>query len=113
MDAVYKHAVAVLVIDSDLQLIDDSRSLASVAIDIAASVWFTRLWMIQEAAFAKELFFQLESYATQESVLRQLTIQYQNSWDLNGVVVEDILRKLSACSLRTSELQKGCHFSDL
>ena len=99
MEAVYKNADAVLVLDSDLQLIDDSCSPAQIAIAIAASVWFTRLWTIQEAAFAKELFFQLKTHATQEATLRKTAIQSNDTWNSETIIVEDALKKMRLLDL--------------
>jgi hypothetical protein len=73
METVYKKAAAVLVIDSDLELIDEVFWPAHITIMILSSMWITRLWTIQEAAFAHEVFFQLRNFAITESQLRSVT----------------------------------------
>jgi len=110
MEAVYKNADAVLVLDSDLQLVDDSCSPAQIAIAIAASVWFTRLWTIQEAAFARELFFQLKTHATQEATLRKTATQSNDSWSSEAMIVDDALKKMRLLDLSFIRAAHGVPF---
>ncbi|KAF8855039.1 hypothetical protein BDZ45DRAFT_676535 [Acephala macrosclerotiorum] len=75
METVYKQVAAVLVIDSELEIVDESSSPAYVASMIGSSIWLAHLWTIQEAVFAKEFYFQLGNNAVTEATLRQVVIQ--------------------------------------
>jgi hypothetical protein len=75
METIYKEAAAVLVIDSELEFIHESSPPAYIAAMIGSSIWLTRLWTIQEAAFSKQLYFQLSSRPITEAELRQVVVE--------------------------------------
>lgn len=103
MELVYTHAAVVLVIDSDLELIDDLFSPVDIAVMIASSTWLTQLWTIQEAAFAKEVYFQLRNVAVTENGLRRVISKAGYSlrgpsslrWDSDAMIIGNSLETLA------------------
>ena len=72
MALIYKEAEIVLVIDKDLGSIGSNGTVLEISVRIATSSWWTRLWTLQEGAFAKELQFQLRGGAvSRQSLLRR------------------------------------------
>jgi hypothetical protein len=59
MKGIYERAVAVLVIDRELDQVEASLTRLEKALMIATSLWWTRMWTLQEGVFARHLFFQL------------------------------------------------------
>ncbi len=72
MALIYKEAEIVLVIDKELESIGSDSTVLEISVRIAMSSWWTRLWTLQEGAFAKELQFQLRGGAvSRQSLLRR------------------------------------------
>ena len=63
METVYREATAVLVIDSDMRLVSSAAAPLQIAVTIIATMWWTRLWTLQEGVLAKRLYFQLSDVA--------------------------------------------------
>ena len=114
METIYKEAAAVLVIDSELELIHESSSPAYIAAMIGSSIWLTRLWTIQEAAFAKQLYFQLSSRAITETELRQVVVEAGFGmdgekplrWNSDACIITDALTRLLELRL---DRMRMCH----
>lgn len=69
MAAIYQTATLVLVLDSNLETVPSALPVLEKAICIMSSIWWTRLWTMQEGAFAKQLYFQFRGDAVTVSDL--------------------------------------------
>jgi hypothetical protein len=110
MENVYKSASAVLVIDSVLELVENTAALASIAIMIASSVWWTRLWTIQEGAFAQKLYFQLKTGAVAPSDLymrAEEVSEKSEHWNPQYKIVTDVLSRAKNLSLEKVRSNNG------
>jgi hypothetical protein len=74
MEHVYRDADSVLVFDSSLQQVPLGLSTSECLTRIEISSWNERLWTIQEAVFAKELYFQFQDGTIS---LQQLIFRYR------------------------------------
>lgn len=94
IEKVYKKAMAVLVLDRDLTSMKDLSDIER-AVRIAASPWWTRLWTVQEGAFAKELYFQFQDRAVLPRALHSSSGQepQQNEW-ITRLLVRDALSRI-------------------
>ncbi|OCK90062.1 uncharacterized protein K441DRAFT_699377 [Cenococcum geophilum 1.58] len=75
MEQVYRDADGVLVFDRSLQQISLDSPTSECLTQIETSSWNQRLWTIQEAAFAKTLYFQFKDGITD---LRDLRLRYRS-----------------------------------
>ncbi|KAH6710567.1 hypothetical protein BKA61DRAFT_522966 [Leptodontidium sp. MPI-SDFR-AT-0119] len=112
METVYREATAVLVLDSGLELVNGSAPRAEIAVMIASSVWFTRLWTIQEGSFAKELYFQLQDTAVRaadllDSPIVSITAPNRFRWSAEEAIVRDCLVRLEDLSLEKIRSEQG------
>ncbi|KAF4633185.1 hypothetical protein G7Y89_g4939 [Cudoniella acicularis] len=105
MGKVYKNAMAVLVLDAEY------GGMAGIslerAVGIAASPWWTRLWTIQEGAFAKEPYFQFRDYACRPSDLilyntKQDKKYGEDEWNISELLIRDAI----SASVELSSLQE-------
>lgn len=115
MERVYKKAMAVLVLDRDLVNIAGVSALER-AIRITVSPWWTRLWTIQEGAFAKELYFQFKDGAVLPSDLHHPDREesYENmglKLDIADLVVRDALSEFFQLSSLSEKIKadRGRH----
>jgi hypothetical protein len=75
MDKVYKEADSVLTFDSTLEGVEIGDSSLELLTRIEVSSWMQRMWTLQEAFFAKHLYFQFkDGYHSVES----LQVQYRS-----------------------------------
>ena len=93
IEKLYK-TMAVLVLDRDLTSMKDLSDIER-AVRIAASPWWTRLWTVQEGAFAKELYFQFQDRAVLPRALHSSSGQEpqqttENEW-ITRLLVRDAL----------------------
>lgn len=81
MRDVYAHAAKVLVVDVELLAADCiGTSDEEIATRISYSIWFSRLWTLQEAVFAKKLYFQFRDAAVDaEELVRRSDAAASNS----------------------------------
>jgi hypothetical protein len=93
METVYKKAIAVLVLDRDLLTMGGISRLER-AVRIAASPWNTRMWTIQEGAFARILYFQFKDYAVSPEELLGNPDQWtkgDKEYDISRLLIRDAL----------------------
>jgi hypothetical protein len=69
---IYRDADKVLVWDRELLKETNERNMLARAMLICGSVWWTRLWTLQEGVLAKELWFQLKDGAIPGQLLWQM-----------------------------------------
>ena len=110
MEEIYRKASIVLVIDANLKALGSViTSPFQVAISIASSKWWTRLWTLQEGLFAKSLYFQFSDNALSAAdIIQSSREQFSNSnaleWDVQSMLIQDALsevQKLSVSRLRS------------
>lgn len=114
IETVYREASAVLVLDSKLEALDNASPPANIAIAVALSRWITRMWTIEEAAFAKELFFQLRAEdVSQSELLSGLgtpSSANETLWNAQRVIATDSLTTLSQLSIDKMRSCQGRYF---
>ncbi|MCJ1319161.1 hypothetical protein MMC15_004494 [Xylographa vitiligo] len=116
MEDTYRRASIVLVVDAGLKQLD-SRVTSSfqLAISIASSRWWTRLWTLQEGAFAKALYFQLSDIAVSPVDViqhsRELFSKVPDppAWDVQSMLVKDALSEVEELSLPRMRMDSGRH----
>ncbi|MCJ1377320.1 hypothetical protein MMC17_000414 [Xylographa soralifera] len=116
MEDIYRKATIVLVVDAGLkQLNSIVTSPFQIAISIASSRWWTRLWTLQEGVFAKALYFQLLDIAVSPvDVVQQSRELFSNTsdapaWDIQTMLVKDALSEVEELSLRELRSDSGRH----
>jgi len=111
MARIYKSAEKVLVMGKELQTVGPGATVIEIAIRIAMSSWWTRLWTLQEGAFAKELQFQLETSAVskQSLLLRSQRSDLHSNWSIAKAMTEDALRSISEIArlMQENNLDQG------
>ena len=103
MALIYKEATIVLVIDRELESIGSDGTVLEISVRIAMSSWWTRLWTLQEGAFAKELQFQLRGGAvSRQSLLRRDRGSEVDAgthhWNVDQAIIEEALGMISDIS---------------
>lgn len=108
METIYKKAVAVLVLDRDLLTLGAISPLER-AVRIAASPWNTRLWTIQEGAFARTLYFQFKDYAVSPEELGNDDhwMKSDNEYDISRLLIKDALSEVLTLSSLGSAISHG------
>jgi hypothetical protein len=114
METIYKKAVAVLVLDRDLLTLGAISPLER-AVRIAASPWNTRLWTMQEGAFARTLYFQFKDYAVSPEELRGNGDHWKkgdSQYDISRLLIQDALSGVLELTSLVSTIShdKGLHF---
>ncbi|MCJ1474990.1 hypothetical protein MMC13_003650 [Lambiella insularis] len=108
MALIYKEAETVLVIDKKLECIESEATVLEISARIAMSPWWTRLWTLQEGAFAKDLRFQLRKGAvSRQSLLRRdrkSDIDGTHLWSISQAISEEALRVISDISRLTKSI---------
>ncbi|KIW98978.1 uncharacterized protein Z519_00641 [Cladophialophora bantiana CBS 173.52] len=85
MRNIYEEAAKVLVLDVDLlKSTTNGASNEAIAMRISYSVWWSRLWTLQEAVFAKELHFQLHDGALEGKGLVERSDNAHNMFPESG-----------------------------
>lgn len=115
MKSIYEGATAVLVIDRDLESVKSFSSRLERTLLIATSLWWTRLWTLQEGLFARNLFFQfadrsltLQSIASsrdEDEPLRKEMYVFGPGW-IKRLLTGDLIRSLKFDSLSEASLRE-------
>ncbi|EXJ76122.1 uncharacterized protein A1O5_00630 [Cladophialophora psammophila CBS 110553] len=85
MRNIYENAAKVLVVDVDLlKSTTAGASNEEIAMRISYSVWWSRLWTLQEAVFAKELHFQFQDRALEGKGLVERSDNARNMFPESG-----------------------------
>lgn len=116
MAAIYKRADKVLVLDSDLDTVRCDATPIEIAIRIVISSWWTRLWVLQESMFARELWFQLKDGAVNEAMIRSRSEAEEanaetGDWSITQAITAEALGHISALNTihRTISEDQGRH----
>ena len=119
MEDTYREASIVLVIDAGLKsLSTTTTSPFQLAISIAASKWWTRLWTLQEGVFAKALYFQCFDTARSPADVIQRSHNHYSTlpgappWDMETMFVRDALSEMQELSLSKLRSNSGRHILD-
>ena len=119
MEDTYREASIVLVMDAGLKSLSTTTTPPfQLAISIAASKWWTRLWTLQEGVFAKALYFQCSDAALSPTdVVRRSHNRFSSlssapPWDMETMFVHDALSEVQELSLSKLRSNSGRHILD-
>jgi hypothetical protein len=114
MQKIYQGATAVLVLDRDLEYVTPDLSRLEKTILITTSIWWTRMWTLQEGIFAKELYFQLdEGPISLDDLAKSRDPDEQQEvgkfFSLKRQMTGDLIRKLKELSPSLLRIYEGRH----
>ena len=119
MEDTYREASIVLVVDAGLKSLPTTTTPPfQLAISMAASKWWTRLWTLQEGLFAKALYFQFSDAALSPTDVVQRSHNHFSNlpgvppWDMETMFVRDALSEAQELSLSRLRSNSGRHVLD-
>jgi hypothetical protein len=114
MQKIYQGATAVLVLDRDLEYVKPDLSSLEKTILITTSIWWTRMWTLQEGVFAKDLYFQLEEGPVSlDNLAKSRDPDEQQEvgkyFSLKRHMTGDLIRKLTELTPSLLRIYEGRH----